>query len=364
MSKIVIDARELRTSTGRYIERLLHYLQQIDTDNSYTVLLKPKDFDTWEPVNRKFHKLACPYKEFSFNEQLGFLIQLHELKPDLVHFGMVQQPILYTRKVVTTIHDLTTAKFGNPSKNKIVFTIKQIVYRVVIKVAAAKSKMIITPSEYVKDDLAKFAKVNSRKIVVTYESSDEIEGEPETIDGLDHRKYIMYVGRPNPHKNLYRLVRAYAELKKTNPELCLVLVGKEDSLFKKMAKWVEDKSIEDVVFTGFVSDNQLKWLYQNTVCYVFPSLSEGFGLPGLEAMRHGAPVISSNATCLPEIYGDAALYFDPHDTEDMAQKIDSIINNKQRANNYITKGYEQVKKYSWKKMAQETLDVYNSVLNK
>jgi glycosyltransferase involved in cell wall biosynthesis len=297
MSKIVIDARELRTSTGRYIERLLHYLQQLDNDNSYTILLKPKDYDSWQPTNRKFHKLACPYKEFSFNEQLGFLIQLIELRPDLVHFGMTQQPILYPGHVVTTVHDLTTARFGNPSKNKLVFTIKQFVYRMVIKIVAKKSKIIITPSEYVKDDLARFAKINSRKIVVTYEGSVKIEEEAEPITDLETKKFIMYIGRPTPHKNLYRLVSAFVELKKTNPELKLVLAGKKDANYKRLIKWVEDKSIEGVVFTGFIPDSKLRWLYENCQAYVFPSLSEGFGLPGLEAMRHGAPVISSNATC-------------------------------------------------------------------
>jgi len=364
MRKIVIDARELRTSTGRYVERLLHYLQQIDNENSYTVLLYPKDFDGWNPTNRKFHKLSCPYKEFTFSEQIGLLYQLKKLKPNLVHFSMIQQPILYPGHVVTTMHDLTTARFDNPSKNKLVFRFKQIVYKFVIKVVATKSKKIITPSEYVKDDLAKYARINSRKITVTYESSDEIEGDPLVIDELVNKKFIMFVGRPNPHKNLYRLVDAFVELKKTNPELLLVLAGKKDALFKKIAKWVEDKNIVGVIFTGFVSDNQLKWLYQNTAGYVFPSLSEGFGLPGLEAMRHGAPVISSNATCLPEIYGDAAIYFDPLDISDMVAKIDSIINNKQRSDSYVAKGYERIKNYSWKKMAQETLNVYKEALNK
>jgi len=363
MSKIVIDARELKTSTGRYIERLLHYLQELDNENSYTVLLKPKDFDEWQPTNRKFHKLACPYKEFSFNEQLGFLAQIHETKPDLVHFGMTQQPILYFGHVVTTIHDLTTARFGNPSKNKLIFTIKQLVYRVVIKIVATKSKIIITPSEYVKNDLAKFADINSRKIVVTYEGSDKIVEKSVPMIELKDKKFILFVGRPNPHKNLYRLITSFVELKKDNPDLVLVLAGKKDANYKKIAKWVEDKAIDDVVFTGFVTDGQLKWMYENTQAYIFPSLSEGFGLPGLEAMRHGAPVVSSDATCLPEIYGDAAIYFNPMDVEDMALKINSVLKSPVKAKNLIAKGFEQVKIYSWKKMAQETLDIYKSILD-
>ena len=363
MSKIVIDARQLKTSTGRYMERLLHYLQELDNENSYTILLKPKDFDEWQPTNRRFHKLACPYKEFTFNEQLGLLAQVHETKPDLVHFGMIQQPIFYFGHVVTTMHDLTTARFGNPSKNKIIFAIKQLVYKLVIKVVATKSKVIITPSEFVKNDLAKFARINSRKIVVTYEGSDKISEASEPITELQDKKFIFYIGRPTPHKNLYRLITSFAELKKDNPDLILVLAGKKDANYKKIAKWVEDKAIEDVVFTGFISDGQLRWMYENTQAYVFPSLSEGFGLPGLEAMRHGAPVISSNATCLPEIYGDAAVYFDPMDVEDMTLKINSVLKSSVKAKNLVEKGFEQVKNYSWKKMAQETLDIYNLILN-
>ena len=119
----------------------------------------------------------------------------------------------------------------------------------------------------------------------------------------------------------------------------------------------------DVDFLDWVSDAQLKWLYQNCLAYVFPSLSEGFGLPGLEAMLEGSPVVSSDATCLPEIYGNAAHYFDPYDIKDMATKINSVLTNKKLRDRLIETGKSQVKKYSWKKMAEQTLEVYNSVLN-
>src|SRR5689334_10714887 len=137
MSKIVIDARELNaTGTGTYLKHLLDELQGLDRKNNYTVLLKPKDMESWQSRNKRFTPLVCPYKEFTFSEQTGFLKQLRQLKPDLVHFAMVQQPILYRGKVVTTMHDLTTARFDNPSKNWLVFKIKQLVYRWVNIVAA------------------------------------------------------------------------------------------------------------------------------------------------------------------------------------------------------------------------------------
>src|SRR5207244_3436993 len=135
----------------------------------------------------------------------------------------------------------------------------------------------------------------------------------------------MYVGRPNPHKNLGRLLEAFSLVKQSVPDVHLVLAGKEDSLFRHHAHEVNRLGIPDVHFTGYVDDGQLRWLYDHTEAYIFPSLSEGFGLPGLEAMAHGAPVISSNATCLPEIYGDAAKYFDPLDVDDMAKAIKTVL---------------------------------------
>ncbi len=362
MSKIVIDARTIGESTGRYIERLLHYLQQIDRTNDYIVLLKAKDFDDFIPINNNFKKLLCPYKEFTFSEQIGFLAQLIKLKPDLVHFGMTQQPILYFGKVITTIHDLTTARFDNPAKNKIVFRIKQLVYKMVILVVAFKSKAIITPSEYVKKDIASFAKIKQNKIVVTYEGADEIKQSAEAVNSLQNKKYIMYVGRPTPHKNLERLVLAFSQLKDKFPDLRLALIGKKDFNYEQLERFVSEKGIKQVDFLGFVPDSQLRWLYEHTAGYIFPSLSEGFGLPGLEAMRHLAPVISSNATCLPEIYGASAVYFDPLDVDDMSKKIESVLNNKTLSDEMIQKGLNQIKNYSWRTMAEQTLEVYSRLL--
>lgn len=364
MKKIVIDARELRTSTGRYIDRLLENLQDADTNLShrYIVLLKPKDMGTWNPKSKRFSKLACPYKEFTFAEQIGLGIQLYRLKPDLVHFGKTEQPILYLGKSITTIHDLTTMRFTNPSKNKLVFKIKQWVYVRVIKIAAFKSHHLLVPTQFVKEDVAKFTRTNSRKITVTYEAGDSIAAKPIAMSELAGKRYVMYLGRPMLHKNLGRLIDAFEILKQSDPELVLVLAGRKDVLYRRYERRVKKRGLQDVIFTDFVSDGQLRWLYENAQAYVFPSLSEGFGLPALEAMNHGAPVVSSNATCLPEVYGDAAHYFDPLDVEDMAAKISDVLTNDKLRKELIKKGRRQAGKYSWRRMADQTLAVYKSAL--
>lgn len=360
--KITIDARELRTSTGRYMERLLHYLQQLDSEHEFVVLLKPEDMDGWQITNPRFTKVACPHKEFSFDEQLGFKKQLDNLRTDLVHFAMVQQPILYHGKVVTTIHDLTTARFTNPDKNPAIFKAKQQVYKQVIKRAARKSNAIITPSEFVKNDLIDFTGIAADKVTVTYEAADKITDSPAPLPDLQNKQFIMYVGRPTPHKNLERLLEAFALLRAQHPSLYLVLAGKKDANYRRIESLVHERQLEQVVFTDFVSEGQLRWLYEQCAAYVFPSLSEGFGLPGLEAMVHGAPVVSSNATCLPEIYGDAAHYFDPTNVQAMSDAINEVVTDKDLRARLITTGKKQADGYSWQRLAEQTLQIYEATL--
>lgn len=148
------------------------------------------------------------------------------------------------------------------------------------------------------------------------------------------KKYILYIGNDYPHKNLERLKLAFEKTKKDGLDCELILV------------------------TNFVSEQKLENLYRSASLFVFPSLYEGFGLPPLEAMKRGVPVVSSNATCLPEILGDAALYFNPFDIDDIAEKIKKVLADKNLREQLIQKGFAQVKKYSWKKMAEETLKLY------
>ncbi len=362
MAKIVIDARESGTTTGRYIDKLIEHLAKLPSEHKFTVLTKEHRIGYLKKMAPKFNIVECPFAEFSFHEQIDLLKQIRDLEPDLVHFGMVQQPVLYKGKVVTTMHDLTTTRFRNPDKNWLVFAIKQKIYKWVNKRVARKSDSIITPTEFVKDDVARYARINSRKITVTYEAADPIKEKAEPYKDLEGQQFIMYLGRPMPHKNLDRLVDAFALLRQQHPDLKLALVGKSDPNYKALQKRTEHKSVKNVIFTDFVSDGQLRWLYEHTSAYIFPSLSEGFGLPGLEAMVAGAPVVSSNATCLPEVYKDGAEYFDPYSIEDMASAIHKVISDDKLSKQLIRQGKVVASKYSWDRTAQETLDVYNQVL--
>lgn len=364
MAKIVIDARESGTSTGRYVDKLIEHLHKQKPEHSVILLAHAERTEYLSNIAPGFVILQTPFKEFTFSEQIGFLRQIRGLDADLVHFTMVQQPIMYTGNVVTTMHDLVTVRFRNPTKNPVVFFIKQRIYAWVNRRAAHKSIAVITPTQYVKDDIVKFAHIKPDKVFVTYEAADQMPAGSEPVPGLENTPFIMYIGRPTPHKNLGRLIEAHQKLLVDHPDLKLVLVGKIDGNYLLHKARIEKEGLQGVLFTDFVSDAQLRWLFEHCGTYVFPSLSEGFGLPALEAMMHGAPVASSNATCLPEVYGDAANYFDPLNVTEMAAKIGEILDDPILREDLVEKGKAQAATYSWERLAKQTLAIYEQALSK
>lgn len=366
-SHIVIDARIRRSSTGRYTDRLVEHLQTLDQTNHYTILVEPDD--KWDLPAPNFETLPCPYPQFSLNplHQIGFSRQLYNLKPDLVHFTMTQQPLFYFGKIVTTTHDLTMFKFvRRGSTPPPIFALKMAAYRFLVRWSHKKSDRIIVPSQFVLDDVAAYQPAIKNKLVLTYEASEpplkEAGKQPKSVGKND--SFLLYVGTAFPHKNLPRLVEAFDILHKERPELKLVFTGKDDPHRDELRKFAQGfSSSKDIIFTGFVSDAELKWLYEHCAAYTFASLSEGFGLPPLEAMTYGAPVVASDASCIPEICGSAAHYFDAKSPKDMASKIAEVLDDKKLRTRLIRAGAGQVKKYSWQRMAEQTLAIYHEILD-
>lgn len=358
---IAIDARIINSSTGTYVQKLLTYLQEIDTVNYYTILVPSKDIGFFKPTNPNFAIMAADFKNYSFAEQTKFKTFLDELAPDLVHFCMPQQPIFYKGKHVTTVHDLILLKTYNSDKNWLIFHAKQLVGRFVFKRVSQTSAHIITPTQYVKDDLVNFAKIPENKVTVTLEAADVF---PDKLTPYKHpfKKYILYVGQQSDYKNIRRLGDAHQKLLANHPDLGLILVGKKTAAHMNNEAYFNTKGYKNILYTGFVEDAERDWLFKNCEAYTFPSLMEGFGLPGLEAMGYGAPVASSNATCLPEVYGDAAHYFNPLDADDMARAINDILTDTTLRKELIKKGSRQVKQYSWERMAKQTHEIYMNAL--
>lgn len=365
MKKIVIDARGYSGSNGEYVQNLIEQIDIADNNLShrYVVLMKPKDIDSWTPKSKRFTKVASRVGAFTFFEQLNLALQLYRQNANLVHFTTPNQPLLYFRAKVTSIHDVHVWRSRAQDKHKFTSWAK---YKRKIwthKLAIRTSRTVIAPSEYVKLEVAKFASANSRKITVINDAADALTASPAPLEVVEGKQFILYLGRPAAYKNLGTLIDAFELLKEKHPDLLLVLGGRRDGLFKHYERLVGKRDLDDhVIFTDYVTDGTLRWLYENCTAFVIPSLSEGFGLPGLEAMQHGAVVVSSNTGGLPEVYGDAAEYFDPQDAEDIAAKIRRVLNNEDKRRELAKLGKRQAAKYTWKRTAEQTLDIYKTIL--
>jgi glycosyltransferase involved in cell wall biosynthesis len=222
--------------------------------------------------------------------------------------------------------------------------------------------LIFVPSQFWKDKLAADFNVNAEKILVTPEATDDVyfnqEGKMEKTYDLQP-PYLIYTGSVYPHKNIKIVFEALQEL----PEIQLGIACSRNVFTDRVEKTAIEMGLENQVsFLGFVPDMDLKKLYQKAIALVQPSLMEGFGLTGLEAMSAGVPVIAANSSCLPEVYGKGALYFNPNDKSELIKRINDLINDKNLRQRMIKQGTKQVKKFSWKKTAELTFEGYQKAL--
>jgi len=364
---IVIDARIRRASTGRPIDRLIEYLQNIDSVNRYTILVQPDD--DWQMRAKNFTTLPCPYPQFSLNpaHQLGFAWQLYRLRPDVVHFTMTQQPLLYFGNIVTMTHDTTMYHFIRQGSTPLpLYKLKMGLYKFLVWWSHRKSRKIIVPTRTVAQEFIERQPFTKKKLVVIHEAAEPASTyrpvKPTAIGAKD--EFIMYVGTAFPHKNLPTLIKAFEILHRARPGLKLIFVGKQEKHYAELVQVAaKSPAAKQIIFTGFVSDQELTWLYAHVQVYVFASLSEGWGLPPLEAMANRAPVVSSNASVMPEVYGDAAYYCDPHDPKDIATRVTDVLDNPKLRKQLIANGTQRLKKYSWHKWASETLLVYRDLMS-
>ena len=366
--KIGIDARFVGpqgTGLGKYTEKLIENLAKIDKKNQYLVFLRKDNWD-YQKLPNNFKKVLADIPWYSLAEQTKLPKIFESQSLDLLHIPHFNTPIFYKGKFIVTIHDLIHHQFSESSsttRNPIIFNLKRIGYRKIISHAINKSQKIIVPSNFVKEEIIRNFKINHQKIIVTYEAAEEEYFSQHPSSNI-HHPFLIYVGNAYPHKNLPRLLDAFKILT-TNyqlPTTNLIIVCPRDVFAERLQDEIRSRNLENrVELKGYLSPQELAKLFQRASAYVFPSLSEGFGIPGLNAMASSLPVVCSNSPTLKEIYGDAALYFNPHDPKDIAQKIHQIISDDKIRLDLVKKGRAQVPKYSWRQMAQETLEVYKSI---
>jgi glycosyltransferase involved in cell wall biosynthesis len=367
--RVGIDARMINASgIGRYVRNLIEELQKIDKENEYYVFLLKKDLPQIN-LPKNFHKVEADFLWYTLKEQTRFPAILNKHKLDLVHFPHFNIPVLYKGKFVVTIHDLTHLDFKMKrasTHNRVFYEVKHQAHIQVLKTALKRSKKILTPSNFVKEEIVTRFNIKPEKIEVTYEAVDEkIIELSEKITKDNKRKalekfgikppFIFYVGNAHPHKNVESLISVFREIRGKYQYLKLVLSCRQYFFWKRIAEGLSQK---DIIYTGFLTDEELVVLYKNAQVFVFPSFSEGFGIPMLEAMACGCPVVSSDKTSLPEIGADAAVYFDPNNLSDMSEKITKALNDQKLRKDLIAKGEKRFKEYSWKKMAEQTQEIY------
>jgi glycosyltransferase involved in cell wall biosynthesis len=369
--RIVLDGRMLGwTGIGRYTSELIQNLAKIDKINNYIVLLDPKDADKLGGLPANFVKKIVNIRPYGLQEQLVLPFILYGLNPDLVHFMHFTAPLLYFGRRVVTVHDLTLVRYKTHrglGLKRLIFELKYWVMRFILRSAVMRANAVLTDTEWVKQDILNFYsrsvfhKLLESKITATLlsisPSATRVDDSQANIKIAE--PFLLYVGNFYPNKNIPALLNAFERLLTARPYLRLVLVGPKDYFLEQIQLRIAKMGLNDsVIITGWISDADLARLYKKAALFVFPSLSEGFGMPPLEAMAAGTPVISSNATCLPEVLGVAAAYFDPCDARDMAAKIDVLLKSDGELDRLRKAGQDQVRLFSWRRTAEQTLAVY------
>lgn len=306
------------------------------------------------------------YKTYTW--YLFLAMKLQEQKLDVIHNpSQVPTFLRFKQKYIITVHDLTPyitpkeSKFGRP-----------LLYKLLFPRTLKTADKIIVVSKSTREDLIHYFNISEEKITVVREAADEKFRPLNELElmGVKH-KYeldfptILYVGTLEARKNLPTLIKAFYNLKKKKIEHKLIIAGKKGWKYKNIFAMIHQLNLQsEVMFTGYVPTEDLPALYNVADLFVYPSLYEGFGLPPLEAMACGIPVITSNTSSLPEVVGDAGIMIDPYDVDGLADAMHNVLTNEGLREDMIKKGLERAKLFNWEICAKETIDVYTEVYSK
>ncbi|GAB4218986.1 MAG: glycosyltransferase family 1 protein [Candidatus Microgenomates bacterium] len=349
---------EKKVGVSTYTFNLLYYFKKKANKN-----LQFKIYLRNNPLNLPDESKYFQYKIIKSNflwSQIFLPIELYKNKEIDVFFSPAHYlPRFCPVPSVVTIHDLSYLYYPQDFLKKDLFQLKYWT-----NYSIKQAKKIIAVSKTTKKDIIKNNHLPENKVEVVYNGFEKNIKYDKSIDvkfEAANNPFILYVGTLQPRKNIQTLIKAFEKLKKIYPEFKLIIAGKKGWLYEKIFQLVQNLGLEnDVYFTDYVSDLQLMFLYKNAFCFVMPSFYEGFGIPVLEAMSYNCPVISSFSSSLPEIAGEAALYFDPKNEYDLVEKLKLLKENKQLKNELIKKGQKRINEFSWQKCADETLKVIQS----
>jgi len=359
---IGIDGNEANVSkkvgVSVYTLSLLNFFKKKSAKElQFKIFLREKPTNL--PEENKYFKYEIVPGKFLWS-QIFLPLRLFKKKDIDVFFSPAHYlPRFCPVPSVVTIHDLSYLYFPEDFLKKDLFQLKNWT-----KYSLKQAKKIIAVSKTTKKDIIKSYGISSDKVEVIYNGGirEHIEYPLWKDEETKKNPYILYVGTLQPRKNIETLIKAFEKIKKLYPEFKLTIAGKKGWLYDKIFNQVADLGLEnDVYFTDYITNNQLVYLYKNAFCFVLPSFYEGFGIPLLEAMSYNCPVIASYSSSLPEVGGDAVLYFDPNNPLDLVEKIKMLKDDKKIRSEFIKKGRKRIKEFSWEKCAKQTLEIIKSV---
>ncbi|MEK7109815.1 MAG: glycosyltransferase family 1 protein [Patescibacteria group bacterium] len=361
--KIGVDGNEAnvekRVGVSVYVLNLLKYFYKVASKEILFVVYL-KNFPLSDlPKENKYFKYKIIKGKFLWS-QIYLPLHLFFHKNINVYFSPAHYlPRYCPVPQVVTIHDLAYLYFPEDFTKKDLWQLKNWT-----NFSINKANQIIAVSKTTKKDIIKNYGVDETKVSVIYNGyeklSQKLKVKSQNLNSKVKSKqpFILYVGTIQPRKNLEILIDAFDKFIRTNKDFKLVIVGKKGWLYESIFEKVKSMNLENrIIFTGHVTDEDLIWYYKNAFCFVLPSLYEGFGIPVLEAMSYDCPTIISMTSSLPEIGGDASLYFDPKNSDDLLEKLITLYNNNELRKELISKGKQRIKDFSWEKCGKETLDV-------
>jgi glycosyltransferase involved in cell wall biosynthesis len=366
--RIGIDARKLHDfGIGTYIRNLLRQLARLDRQTEFVILSRPEDVATLALLGENFRAIPETSGNYSIAEQIRIPLVLRREGVTLFHAPHYVLPPLVRCKSVVTIHDCIHLMFPQYLPNKMALAYA----RTSIRLAARRATRVMTVSESSKRDILRFVDTQPDKIDVIYNAYDERFGvEPREADVVRvreryqlHDEFVLYAGNVKPHKNLERLIEAFYLVRKSGLDhLKLVLIGDDISKYTALRRAVHQHQLHKYVrFLGYLPEETLAVMYRLAGVFVFPSLYEGFGLPPLEAMASGTPVVTSNVSSLPEVAGDAAVLVDPYEPQAIADGITRVLTDETLRGDLRRKGLARAGQFSWEQSMQRVHDIYREV---
>jgi len=366
--RIAIDARKLHDfGIGTYLRNILVELSRLDRTTEYVVLCRPEDMDSGDVLGQNFRMVPETAPTYSIAEQIRIPLALARERVRLVHEPHYVLPPATRCRSVVTIHDCIHLMFPQYLPGKLAYWYA----RSSMWAASRQADRILTVSEASKRDILHFFNVPADKVVVIYNAIDErflAPPDPQRMDlvrqryQLDH-PFVLYVGNIKPHKNIERLIAAFGQARaRCGDDLKLIIIGDEISKYPGLRQSVHKHKVDKHVrFLGFQSQETLAAVYRLARAFVFPSLYEGFGLPPLEAMACGTPVVTSNVSSLPEVAGGAARLVDPYDVGAIADGIVDAVTDETLRAGMIARGYARARSFSWAQSVRRMHDIYMEV---